>query len=119
MGSGSPDTSTLRLAQKPPTEPKMWSLGKGRGQAQGRGTGIPEASWAGGKEMAGGSGHTGRLAAVPRSLGQEAPLEEGMATHSSILAWRIPWTEEPGRLQPWGHKRVGHHLATKQQQQTQ
>ena len=33
-----------------------------------------------------------------RSLGQEDPLEEGMATHSSILAWRIPWTEEPGRL---------------------
>ena len=32
-----------------------------------------------------------------RSLGQEEPLEEGMATHSSILAWRIPWTEEPGR----------------------
>ena len=34
-----------------------------------------------------------------RSLGQEDPLEEGMATHSSILAWRIPWTEEPGGLQ--------------------
>ena len=34
-----------------------------------------------------------------QSLGQEDPLEEGMATHSSILAWRIPWTEEPGRLQ--------------------
>ena len=33
-----------------------------------------------------------------RSLGQEVPLEEGMATHSSILAWRIPWTEEPGGL---------------------
>ena len=33
-----------------------------------------------------------------RSLGQEDPLEEGMATHSKILAWRIPWTEEPGRL---------------------
>ena len=33
-----------------------------------------------------------------RSLGQEGPLEEGMATHFSILAWRIPWTEEPGRL---------------------
>ena len=35
-----------------------------------------------------------------QSLGQEDPLEEGMATHSSILAWRIPWTEEPGRLHP-------------------
>ena len=38
-----------------------------------------------------------------RSLGQEDPLEEGMATHSNILAWRIPWTEEPGGLcSPWG-----------------
>ena len=37
-----------------------------------------------------------------RSLGQEDPLEEGVATHSSILAWRIPWTEEPGRLQSIG-----------------
>ena len=37
-----------------------------------------------------------------RFLGQEDPLEEGMATHSSILAWRIPWTEEPGRLQSMG-----------------
>ena len=35
-------------------------------------------------------------------LGQEDPLEEGMATHSSILAWRIPWTEEPGKLHPMG-----------------
>ena len=40
-----------------------------------------------------------------RSLGREDPLEEGMATHSSVLAWRIPWTEEPGRLQSMGsHK---------------
>ena len=38
------------------------------------------------------------------SLGQEDPLEKGRATHSSILAWRIPWTEEPGGLQPWGCK---------------
>ena len=38
-----------------------------------------------------------------RSLGGEDSLEEGMATHSSILAWRIPWTEEPGRLQSMGH----------------
>ena len=41
-----------------------------------------------------------------QSLGQEDPLEKAMATHSSILAWEIPWTEEPGGLQPWGH-RVG------------
>ena len=38
----------------------------------------------------------------------EDPLEEGMATHSSILAWRIPWTEEPGGLQSMGSQRVGH-----------
>ena len=43
-----------------------------------------------------------------RSLGQEDSLEKGMATHSSILAWRIPWTEEPGRLQSMGLQRVGH-----------
>ena len=43
-----------------------------------------------------------------RSLSQEDPLEEGMATHSSILAWRIPWTEEPGGLQSAGSQRVGH-----------
>ena len=42
------------------------------------------------------------------SLGREDPLEEGMATHSSILAWRIPWTEEPGGLQSMGSQRVGH-----------
>ena len=41
-------------------------------------------------------------------LGWEDPLEEGMATHSSILAWRIPWTEEPGRLQSLGSRTVGH-----------
>ena len=43
-----------------------------------------------------------------QSLGWEDPLEEGMATHSSILAWEIPWTEEPGRLQSTGSQRVGH-----------
>ena len=43
-----------------------------------------------------------------RSLGQEDPLEKGMAAHSSILSWRIPWTEEPGRLQSLGSQRVGH-----------
>ena len=41
-------------------------------------------------------------------LGQEDPLEEGMASHSSILAWRIPWTEEPGGLQSIGCQRVGY-----------
>ena len=43
-----------------------------------------------------------------RSLGREDPLEKEMATHSSILAWKIPWTEEPGRLQSMGSQRVGH-----------
>ena len=43
-----------------------------------------------------------------RSLGWEDPLEKGMATHSSILAWRIPWTEEPGGLQSMGLQRVRH-----------
>ena len=50
---------------------------------------------------AGDAGYTG-------SLGLEDPLEEGMAIHSSILAWRIPWTEEPGRLQAIGSQRIRH-----------
>ena len=41
-------------------------------------------------------------------LGQEDPLEKEMATHSSLLAWEIPWTEEPGRLQSMGSQRAGH-----------
>ena len=51
-----------------------------------------------------------------RSLGQEDPLEKEMATHSSILAWEIPWTE-PGGLQFTGLQRVGHDLVPKQRQQ--
>ena len=43
-----------------------------------------------------------------RSLGQEDPLEKEMAIRSSAIAWKIPWTEEPGRLQSMGSKRVGH-----------
>ena len=43
-----------------------------------------------------------------RSLGWEDPLEKEMATHSSTLAWKIPWTEKPGRLQSVGSQRVGH-----------
>ena len=45
---------------------------------------------------------------VDRFLGQEYPLEKGMETHSSILAWQIPWTEEPGRLESIGSQRAGH-----------
>ena len=47
-----------------------------------------------------------------RSLGWDVPLEKGMATHSSILAWRIPWTEKPGGLQSVGSQRVGHDRVT-------
>ena len=53
-----------------------------------------------------------RLPAVRKtwvqSLGREDPLEKGMATHSSTLAWKIPWVEEPGRLQSMGSQRVRH-----------
>ena len=48
--------------------------------------------------------NTGDVRDMVRSLGWEDPLEKGMATHSSILAWRIPWTEEPGRIQSIGSK---------------
>ena len=48
------------------------------------------------------------------SLRGDDPLEKGMATHSSILAWRIPWMEEYGGLQSTGSQRVGHDLATEQ-----
>ena len=47
-----------------------------------------------------------------QSLGQEDPLEQGMATHSSILAWKIPWTEKPGRLQSMGSQRVEYTCVT-------
>ena len=52
-----------------------------------------------------------------QSLGQEDPLENEIATHSSILAWEILWTEEPGGLQSTGSHRVGHNRAMKQQLQ--
>ena len=47
-----------------------------------------------------------------RSLGREDPLEEEIATHSSSLAWKIPWTDEPGGLQSMGSQRVGHNRVT-------
>ena len=62
--------------------------------------GLPQ--WLSGKEFTCNSEATGLIPESGRSL------EEGMATHSSILAWRIPWTEEPGRLQSMGLQRVGH-----------
>ena len=59
---------------------------------------------ASGKEPA----NAGEYQTRVQSLGREDPLEEGMATHSSILAWRIPWTEEPSGLQSIGSQRVRH-----------
>ena len=53
-----------------------------------------------------------------QSLSQEDPLEKEMATYSSIVAWEIPWTEEPGGLYSMGLQRVGHDLVNKQQQQS-
>ena len=52
-----------------------------------------------------------------QSLGQEEPLEKGMATYPGIFAWEIPWTEEPGGIRSMGLQRVGHNLATTQQTQ--
>ena len=57
------------------------------------------------KNPAADAGDARDLGSIP---GQEDPLEEEMATHSSILAWRIPWTEEPGSLPSMGSQRVGH-----------
>ena len=51
-------------------------------------------------------------------LGWEEPLKEGMATHCSILAWKIPWTEEPDGLQSTGLQGIGHNWVPKQQQHT-
>ena len=53
-----------------------------------------------------------------QSLSREDPLEEGMATHSSILAWRIPWIEEPGGLQSMGSQTIRHDWATKHKHNT-
>ena len=50
-----------------------------------------------------------------QSLGWEDPLEKGMAAHSIVLAWRVPWTEESGARQSMGSKRVGHHWASNAQ----
>ena len=57
------------------------------------------------KNPPGNAGDMGDSGLIP---GQEDPLEKEMATHSSLLAWRIPWTEEPGRLQSMGSLRVGY-----------
>ena len=62
-----------------------------------------------GKNLGANAGDIRDVGSIP---GQEDPLEEGMATHSSIPAWKIPWTEEPGRIQSIGSHRVGHDFAT-------
>ena len=72
--------------------------------------GFPHSSVS--KESACSAGDPGSIPGLGRSP-REDPLEKEMATHSSILAWRIPWTEEPGGLQPMESPRVGHDLATK------
>ena len=68
-----------------------------------------------GKESTCNAGDTGDMGSIP---GSGRSLEEGMATHSSILAWRIPWTEEPGRLQSIGLQRVEHDWSDWAQAQT-
>ena len=82
---------------------QVLSLGLGRSSGEGNGTTL------------GASLVAQRVKGLPamretrvRSLGREDPLEKEMATSSSILAWRIPWTEQPGRLQSMGLQGVGH-----------
>ena len=65
--------------------------------------GLP--TWLSGKEFTYSAGDSGDMGSIP---GQEDPLEKEMATHSSILAWRISWMEEPGGLQSMGSQRVRH-----------
>ena len=60
------------------------------------------------EESAHSAGDLGSIPGSGRSLGQYIPLEKGMATHSSVLAWKIPWTEDPGGLYSMGSQRVGH-----------
>ena len=64
--------------------------------------------WLSGKESTCNAGDTRDMGSLVQSLGREDHQEKGMATHTSILAWRIPWTEEPGKLQPMGLQRVRH-----------
>ena len=65
--------------------------------------GFPDGSDS--KESAYNAGDLGLIPGSGRSLDREDPLEKGMGTHSNILAWRIPWTEEPGGLQSMGSQR--------------
>ena len=85
----------------------------GSGRSLGEGTGYPlQYSWA--SLVAWLVNNTPAMRETwVQSLGWEDPLEEGMATHSSILAWRIPWTQEPGGLQSMASQKVGHSWMTK------
>ena len=74
--------------------------------------------WLGGKEPACSAGDIEDSGSI-QSLGWEDPLEERMATHSSILAWSIPWTEEPGGLQSIGSQQAGHDLSDRTQRHDQ
>ena len=80
----------------------------GSGSSPGKGIGYPlQYSWASLVAQTG-KNPSAMQETWLQSLGWEDPLEEGMATHSSILAWKIPWTEEPGGLQSIGSQRVTH-----------
>ena len=80
----------------------------GSGSSPGKGIGYPlQYSWASLVAQTG-KNPSAMQETWLQSLGWEDPLEEGMATHSSILAWKIPWTEEPGGLQSMGSQRVGY-----------
>ena len=68
------------------------------------------------KNLPGKKERTGKQEIQVQSMGWEDPLEKEMETLSSILAWRIPWTDEPGGLQPVRLQRAGHDLVMKQQQ---
>ena len=83
-------------------------MNPGSGRSRGEGTGYPlQYSWASlVAQMV--KNPPAMWEAWLQSLGWEGPLEDGKATHSSILAWRIPWTEEPGGLQSMGLQRVRH-----------
>ena len=94
------------------------SLIPGSGRSPGEGIGFPlKYSWTSLVAQIVKNPPAMRETWVP-SLGWEDPLEEEMATHSSILAWRFPWTEEPGGLQSMRLQRVGHNWATKHRGQS-
>ena len=111
MGISFPFASLLFLAQwvkNPPAIAEDPGSISGSGRSAGEGMGYPlQYSWA---------SLVAQVIKNPpatwetwvRSLGQEDPLEKGMATQSNLLAWRTPWTEEPGRLQSLGSQRVKH-----------